>query len=93
MFKKTFTLLFLALNIQAQEGTALKIRQPIPNYLNQDLVLCSFGASVTQEKDGIWDHFVHKLNEKTNRHHKHLKMGYVGESLIPTNRFVESMMF
>ncbi len=62
----------------------LRIRRPIPDFRLQDMNICSFGASVTQQKDSIWDHFVEELNKVTGRKHKHIKMGYGGEHLYPT---------
>lgn len=66
-------------------STPFCIREPIKNYLNKDLRICSFGASVTAQKDSIWDHFVKELNAKTHRNHQHIKMGYGGEHLYPTS--------
>ena len=71
----------------AQENGPLKIRNFIKDYTKVDCTICSFGASVTAQKDSIWDHFVEKLNEKTGRNHKHVKIGLGGHFLYPASLY------
>lgn len=78
-------LIFITKFCQAPNDPApLRIRSPIQDFFYKDLIICSFGASVTAQKDSIWDHFVKTLNEKTGRNHTHMKMGYGGEHIYPS---------
>ena len=51
----------------------------------EDFVIASFGASVTQQKNSIWDNFVKILNQKTGSNHIHKKFGYGGCQICYTS--------